>query len=207
MIDSVRAIQDKDLTPLAAVAGTLADAVADFLVQCGMTRAVVNNGGDIAVRSHDGQPVRVGVKANVEHPEGDHILQIGAEENSFGIATSGLGGRSLTRGIASAVTVLGRRASIADAAATSLANATYVEDPEVHRVPAEKKDPWTDIRGTPVTLRVGRLGEKTIIKALDLAMERASSLENRGLILGALITVQGKVAMTDTFRDRLQKDT
>ena len=46
MIRSVLAVDDT-LTPMAAVAGTLADGVAAFLSRRGMTRVIVNNGGAV----------------------------------------------------------------------------------------------------------------------------------------------------------------
>ena len=55
MIASASAIGDDDLTPLAAVAGTIADAVADWLFERGSTRAIVENGGDIAIRLAEGE--------------------------------------------------------------------------------------------------------------------------------------------------------
>ena len=50
MIRSVLAV-DPTLTPMAAVAGTIADGVASFLSRRGMTRVIVNNGGDVAIRT------------------------------------------------------------------------------------------------------------------------------------------------------------
>jgi len=50
MLQSVMAVGDPDLTPMAAVAGAIADAVADYLAGRGMTKVIVNNGGDIAIR-------------------------------------------------------------------------------------------------------------------------------------------------------------
>jgi hypothetical protein len=61
MIESVIAVGDEDLTPMAAVAGTIADAVADHLFERGMTKVVVDNGGDIAVRLGGQEAVTVGV--------------------------------------------------------------------------------------------------------------------------------------------------
>ena len=56
---AVSMIGDSDLTPMAAVAGTIADATADFLVESGLTRVIVNNGGDVAVRLTKGETVSV----------------------------------------------------------------------------------------------------------------------------------------------------
>ncbi len=82
---------------------------------------------------------------------------------AWGVTTSGVGGRSLTRGIASAVTVLAANASVADAAATAIANACFVEDDRIIQVPAEKIDPNTDLTGIRVTTEVGPLSSGKIL--------------------------------------------
>ena len=110
---------------MAAVAGTIADATADFLAESGLTRVIVNNGGDVAVRLAEGEKVSVGIRPDVNRPRVSHRLLLAPEMDIGGVCTSGLGGRSFTRGIASAATVFANRAAIADAAATAVANATF----------------------------------------------------------------------------------
>ena len=133
MIASVISMGEPDLTPMAAVAGTIADFVADFLFDAGMTKVIVNNGGDIAIRLREGASVSVGIRDDLGKDRFSHVLHLDSSERSWGIATSGLGGRSLTRGIASAACVVGRNASIADAAATVVGNAVCVEDESIIR--------------------------------------------------------------------------
>jgi hypothetical protein len=116
-----------------------------------------------------------------------------------------MGGRSLTRGVASAVTVIAGRCSLADAAATAVANASFVEDPHVVQRPAGELDPNTDILGLPVTVKVGPLSEEKRRIAISRAMERVEGLVQKGIIFGALVAVQGRVTMTDFFRQRLVK--
>lgn len=203
MIRSILSIGDEDLTPMAAVAGTIGDAVADFLFDRGMTRVVVDNGGDVAVRLRDGEPVKVGIRAEIGMQEFSHIISLDPGMPCWGVATSGLGGRSLTRGVASAVTVIARCASLADAAATAIANASFVQDDHVVQCPAEEIDPNTDIAGIPVTIKVLPLSEEKKSIALSSAIKRAAELLQNNIILGAFVAVQGKVAMTDFFRNRL----
>jgi ApbE superfamily uncharacterized protein (UPF0280 family) len=203
MIESVLAVGDEDLTPMAAVAGTIADGVADFLARRGMTKVVVDNGGDVAIRLQGDDPVTVGVKADLDETDISRIISLGPERSSWGVATSGLGGRSLTRGVASAATVVAATASLADAAATAVANASHVEDPEVVRRPAEEVDPYTDIAGLPVTVRAGLLREEKKTEALTRAMGRAQELIEKNVILGAFVAVKGTYEMTKFFRDRL----
>lgn len=203
MIESVSSIGDKDLTPMAAVAGAIADGVAEFLFARGMTKVVVENGGDIAVRLQADESVTVGIRPEVGSQKISHVIALGCECESWGVATSGLAGRSLTRGIASAVTTVAHNASFADAAATAVANASFVEDGHVIQRAADDVDPYTDIPGIPVTVGVGTLSEAVKIMAVEQALKRAQDLISREVILGAFVSVQGKVGMTPYFRDRL----
>jgi ApbE superfamily uncharacterized protein (UPF0280 family) len=198
MLESVREVGDKDLTPLAAVAGTLADAVADFLFDRGMTRVVVNNGGDIAVRIIGDEEVIVGIGTAACHGRVSKRIMLDSSFSSWGIATSGLGGRSFTRGVASAVTILAKTASLADAAATAVANASFVEDTNVIQRAAEEIDPNTDIAGIPITVEVGPLSEQKKEMAVARALEKAHSLADKRVILGAVVEVQDMIA-ADAF--------
>ena len=203
MISSVVAIGDEDLTPMAAVAGTLADAVADFLFERGMTKVVVDNGGDVAIRADREEPVTVGIRPDVNDRAVSHVIGLDPDLRTHGVATSGLGGRSLTRGIASAATVVARTASLADAAATAVANASFLEDAQVWRRRAEELDPYTDIAGLDVTVRVGPLSEEKKSQALAQAIQKAEDLVRREVILGAFVAVQGVHGMTKYLRDRM----
>jgi len=204
MVESVREMGDKDLTPLAAVAGSLADAVADFLFERGMTRVLVNNGGDIAARLVGDEPLRVGVGPATQQGGTVGVILLDSSFPSWGVATSGLGGRSFTRGVASAVTVMARTASLADAAATAVANASFVEDASVIRRKAGEIDPGTDIPGLDVTVRVGPLSREKRSGAIRKALERAEELIEKGAILGAGVTVEGETACTSFFQNHLE---
>lgn len=207
MLKSVRSIGDSELTPMAAVAGTIADGVADFLFGRGMTKVIINNGGDIAVRLMTPNSVRVGLREDVNSEAFNRVVSLApsphGEKASFGIATSGLGGRSLTRGIASAVTVIAHTASMADAAATAVANASFVEAPGIIRQPAETIDPQTDIPGIPVTVQVKNLDHETRKAAISGSLSLAEKLVRRGAILGAMVVVEGESGMTPFFENHL----
>jgi hypothetical protein len=189
---------------MAAVAGTIADAVADFLFERGMTRVLVDNGGDLAIRCCDGEPVTVGIRPQVDSRSISHALVLGPERTAWGIATSGLGGRSLTRGVLEAATVVAVDASLADAAATAVANAGTVEDSAVDQRPAEAIDPHTDIAGLRVTAGVGPLLEEKKIQAVNQAMRRAEKLIDDRIVLGAFVACQGRSAMTRFIAERLR---
>jgi hypothetical protein len=203
MHQSVFRVGDSDLTPLAAVAGTIADLVADDLASRGMTKVVVNNGGDISIRLKQEETVRVGLRPEIDSGRISHVLLLDGRIPSWGVTTSGVGGRSFTRGIASAVTTVAHNASIADAAATAIANACDVEDENVFRKPAERIDPNTDISGVPVTVRVGDLPEHKIDQALSRALHKAERLSRRGLILGAVVSVKNRFEITGNLPDNV----
>jgi ApbE superfamily uncharacterized protein (UPF0280 family) len=180
------------ITPMAAVAGAVAEAVLDAMTQAApLTRAYVNNGGDIALHLTPGTSLAIGIVRSLEKavPEGD--MRITHDMPVRGIATSGRHGRSFSLGIADAVTVLGRDAPAADAAATMVANAVNIDDPAVVRRPARDLNPDSDLGGIPVTVDVGPITSAQIAAALDAGVARAEQLRRTGLIFAALLTLAG----------------
>ena len=199
MIRACKKMEARDLTPLAAVAGASSDVVADFLISKGGTKIIVDNGGDIAIRLKGDEQVRVGIKTEVDARRPSYLLFIDSEMGVGGVATSGLGGRSFTKGIASAVTVFSDDASSADAAATVIANVTNVDDPAITRRLPETVYPDTDIAGEWVTESVGELPPEKISEALQKGLAEACRLHRNGHIKGAFIAVKGSVAWTDSI--------
>ena len=200
MITSVKTIGDSDLTPMAAVAGTIADAVADWLFKRGSTKVIVDNGGDIAIRLARGERATVGVRPQVTSRLISHVIYLDSSRSAWGVTTSGVGGRSLTRGIASAVTVLANNASVADAAATAVANACFVKDKGITQLPAEKVDPNSDIAGMHVTIEVRPLSSDKISIALNAARRKAEYLSQKDVIVGALITLDNVIVISKGMR-------
>ena len=205
MIEATKKMGEPDLTPLAAVAGAGSDVVADFIFRQGGTKIIVDNGGDIAIRLREGEVARVGVKIDIHAKLPTYLIPINSSMGIGGVATSGLGGRSFTKGIASAATVLSESASLADAAATVIGNFTNIEDPSIMRSLAEEIYPDTDITGEWVTIKVGRLSQKKIDEALDNGLSKAYSICERGLIKDALIAVQGRVVWTKSLEPLLKE--
>lgn len=203
MVESVMATGEKDLTPMAAVAGSIADAVADWLFSRGMSRVIVNNGGDIAIRLAENQTARVGIRTRIQSPLISHVVELSSCCPSWGVNTSGLGGRSLTRGIATAVTAFARTSSLADATATSIANACFVKDDAIVQVMAQEVDPYTDIRDIPVTVRVGRLKKNSLARAMNEALNKAEHYIEMGIIQGALVSVGNELVSTHEFNTRI----
>lgn len=188
------------ITPMAAVAGAVADAVLAVMCEAGaLDRAVVNNRGDIAVHLGSGQSVRCGLVADVAAPALDGVFTLHAEQPSRGVATSGRacrgkGGRSFSFGIADSVTVLARTAAEADAAASVVANAVDVPGhPAITRVPASSIDWDSDLGDRLVTWDVGPLTPAAVATALDNGACVAQGLMDRGRIHGAVLTLRGEV--------------
>lgn len=196
MADAVLATGDPMLTPMAAVAGAMADAAADHLFANGAERAVANNGGDVAIRLREGTSINVGVCTDLASGAVARTVRLTAAHGIGGVATSGLGGRSLTTGIASGVTVFARRCADADALATLLADRSFIDVPTVVRERAGAVDPDSDIADQLVVLSVGELADDERRRALGQVMREARAQHERGGMAACIATVQG---MTDVF--------
>lgn len=205
MIEATKRMEEPDLTPLAAVAGAASDVVADFIFDLGGTKVIVDNGGDIAIRLRGDEVAKVGVKTEIHATRPMYPLSIHSSLGIGGVATSGLGGRSFTKGIASAATVLSANAAFADAAATVIGNFTNVEDLGIGRSLAERIYPDTDIAGEWVTTEMGSLSAGKIDEALRNGLSKASSLCEKGLIKGALVAIEDRVVWTDSLSPLLTK--
>jgi uncharacterized protein len=195
MVEAVNAIDGISLTPMAAVAGAVADALLEGLKEKGLDFISVNNGGDISLFNPSGRRVRIGLGDIGAGTATPYILEIdGITE--CGLATSGFGGRSFTLGLADMVTVLARTGAIADAAATSICNATNVETERVIRKRAAEIDPCSDIADEWVTVAVGGLDDALVLRALGNGLAWAQTLKDRRLILEAVINLKGHLVVT-----------
>jgi len=181
------------VTPMAAVAGAVADEVLEaLLADRSLERAYVNNGGDIALFLSPGQRFETGLVTQPSSPTLDGAITITFDMPIRGIATSGRGGRSLSLGIADSVTVLAENAAAADVATTLIGNAVNVEHPAIGRVPAVELDPDSDLGDRLVTVSVGALGESELEEALDRGAERAEAMRLSGRIEAARLSVSGR---------------
>jgi ApbE superfamily uncharacterized protein (UPF0280 family) len=204
MAESAWPFRRRFITPMAAVAGAVAeDVLAAMLAGRSLRRAYVNNGGDIALHLAPGERFAAGVVADVSSLTVAGRAEIAAADPVRGIATSGWAGRSFSLGIADAVTVLAPRAGEADAAATLIANAVTVDHPAVRRRPARSLDPDSDLGERPVTVAVGPLGPAAAAAALEAGAAVARELADAGLILAAMLQLQGqsRIVTADGYRD------
>ncbi len=178
------------VTPMAAVAGAVADDVLQHVADgAGVHKAYVNNGGDIAFHLAPGSSMTV---AMASVPGGRATLS--ATDSYRGIATSGWRGRSLSLGIADAVTVIARNAASADVAATLIANAVDLPDcPAVTRAPAKEIAPDSDLGHLLVTTDVGDLTESEVERALQLGRSFAEELLKRQLIGAAFLQLHDRM--------------
>jgi ApbE superfamily uncharacterized protein (UPF0280 family) len=206
MVEACRPFAHVFVTPMAAVAGAVADELlAEMTAAAELERAFVNDGGDIALLVTPGHGLDIGVAGEFSRgavPAINGAVRIDAASGVGGIATSGARGRSFSLGIADAVTVLARTAAAADVAATLIANAVDIDSPAVVRRPARELDCDSDLRDLPVTVEVGWLGPADIEAALAAGAERARSYRERGLILDAALMLQGSIRGLET-PDRL----
>lgn len=190
MCETVNSVGEPTLRPMAAVAGAVADLVADWLFAHGADTVAVNNGGDVALRLGPGCSVKMGILPDFEGGISE-VVRITAEDGIGGVCTSGLGGRSLTRGVARAVTVFSGRCILADACATHLANSTYIGSERVHTALAGELEPQSDIKDLRVVTSVEQLTEQEVGLALSQLQKEAAKQRASGNIIRIAADVQG----------------
>lgn len=115
-----RAAQLAHVGPMAAVAGTVAQAVGVALLPH-THRVMVENGGDLFIDAD--REVTIAIYAGRSKLNGKIALRLDADELPLAVCTSsGLVGPSLSYGQAQAATVIAADAALADAVATALGN-------------------------------------------------------------------------------------
>ena len=194
------------VTPMAAVAGAVADELIEPYRRSGIRRAWINNGGDIALHLEPGAVCRVGLFADLARFRPSHAMHGIDMDAHFevthtmpvrGIATSGWRGRSFSLGIADSVTVLACDAATADAAATMIANAVNVEDARIVRRPASTLKDDSDLGERLVTVDVPKLDTASVRRALSSGLAHAEALQADGVIVSCMLVCQGVMAVTD----------
>ena len=197
------------ITPMAAVAGSVAQELIACYQREGIARAWVNNGGDIALHLAPGASVRVGLFADLAQLDPTNVhadghFDVPATMPVRGVATSGWRGRSFSLGIADSVTVLARTAAQADAAATVIANAVDVDDARIRRAPANTLKDDSDLGEIAVTVDVPPLEPALIERALRAGQRRACELQREGLIHAAVLVCQRATIRVDADVRRVE---
>jgi hypothetical protein len=117
----LRASEIAEVGPFAAVAGSISQIAAEAGMEAGAANILVDNGGDISIIGN--RDFRVGIYAGGSPVSGKFALLVRAKDLPLGVCTSsGSVGHSTSFGDADAVVVVAREASVADAAATAVAN-------------------------------------------------------------------------------------
>lgn len=189
------------LTPMASVAGSVADEILSAVVvdKSELLKVWINNGGDIALWQAIDQSSTVGVADPLSGEVLAHAT-IKADSGISGIATSGQHGRSLSLGIADSVTVLAGNAAIADTAATLIANAVDLpQSGKVTRAPASDVDPDSDLGNQLVTIGVDHLSESECHDALQRGLQLAELFMQQRRIKAAYLVLQGQYVATEYF--------
>jgi uncharacterized protein len=186
------------ITPMAAVAGSVADELLQTVSGCGLRKVLINNGGDIAAYSAPSETVTIKLLA----PLAD--ICFSAPKNAsinFGVATSGWSGRSFSLGIADAVTVVAQSAARADSAATMIANSVgpELEHSAIARCAADSLKDDTDLGSRSVTQRVGILPKVLVTTALEQGRSYAANLLETGGILAASLALQSESVIVSSI--------
>lgn len=191
---------ERFITPMAAVAGSVADELIQFFARPGITRAFINNGGDIAVHLELAQHYHVGIWADLARlpaaiplrADLDGMFRLHANMPVRGVATSGWRGRSFSLGIADSVTVLAADAAAADAIATLIANAVNCDHPGIIRAPADQIKDDTDLGSLLVTVEVPLLPSAAVASALQSGRAEAEYWQRRDGLYAAAIFLQDR---------------
>ncbi|CAN5872461.1 UPF0280 family protein [soil metagenome] len=182
-------------TPMIAVAGSVADEVCAVIAAVpGVRRAYVNNGGDVALHLTPDQALTVGLVPACDTGRPQARLRVTFDSPVRGLATSGRGGRSLSLGIADAVTVVATCTAVADAAATLIANRVDLPGhPGVTRTPATDVDADSDLGSRLVTVEVGALTDADVQQALDRGSAAAQQWQVAVPdVLGVVLDLRGR---------------
>jgi len=195
------------VTRMAAVAGAVADTVLTAMVEgASLSRAYVNNGGDIAVHLTPGTAFSIGVSHHGGHALG--TVTITHDDPVRGIATSGRHGRSLSLGIADSVTVLARTAAEADVAATLVANAADIPGhPGIKRARASDLRDDTDLGERMVVTGCAPLLFEDAAQALEAGLARAEAYRRKNRLFAAALFLQDEARITDTPQITVQQRT
>ena len=184
MQDATEKYSPTFITPMAAVAGSIADNILRVLINdTNLEKAYVNNGGDVSFYLNKNQIMKSSL-ASIPNM----ITEIKYKDKSRGIATSGWRGKSFSRGIADSVTVLADNAAMADAAATMIGNAVDIYNhPKIKKQPANEMYEDSDLKNLLITVEVGLLTKVEIKEALKNGYQTALQYINKDLINTALI--------------------
>lgn len=186
------------VTRMSAVAGAVADTILDAMcTNATLTKAYVNNGGDIALHLTKGHSFSTAMLGHDGTTLGQ--IKINYADPIRAIATSGMHGRSHSLGIADSVTVLAKTAAGADVAATLIANAVDLPNhPQIKRSRAAALDENSDLGDQMVVTHCAPLSESDKETALIAGLKTAEKFQYLNLINAAALYLQGQHLSTST---------
>ncbi len=201
-------VDESFVTPMAAVAGCVAQDILAHLKEPGIKKSWVNNGGDIAWYAP--QLSEKSFKVGLPEISKSASIALFPADQCWGIATSGWRGRSQSFGIADSVTVIASAAGHADVAATLIANQVSLrhlvaDHPHVVQKPANQIKDDSDLGDRLVTTSVGSLSGPEVASALDAGETFARLLLARGWIRGAVLCLQGQFRVGGGFSPQVQQ--
>ncbi len=198
---AVRLFASHRITPMAAVAGAVADEILMAMTTgLRLDRTYVNNGGDIAISLGEGRRYDIAMIGRPDRPALLGKIGLAAGDGIGGMATSGRHGRSHSLGIADSVTVLAANAALADAAATLIANEIDLPDhTSIKRVPARDLNPDSDLGERLVTVDVVGLSERETASALNAGATFAKDLVRQGTIKAAALYLADQCVVVGDF--------
>ncbi len=184
------------ITPMAAVAGAVADEILEAMgAGEGIDRIYVNNGGDTAIYLSPGHSMKAAIAAPFKAE-----INIQSTDYSRGVATSGWRGRSQSLGIADTVSVVASNCAGADAAATMIANAVNLPGhANISRTMALEISPDSDLGEQLVTVDVGDLTDTDVETALNNGELLAQTCVHDGAIDGAMLILKNSIRQVGTM--------
>lgn len=175
-----------DVGPMAAVAGALADLMLKMMKQKDDSFfkpakvALVENGGEIAIDSE--QSMRIALYAGYNELSSNIGFLIEKYDCPIGVATSSATiGHAISLGEADAVTIFAKNATIADAAATKIANLVKGKDIEESiKKGLDAVDDLIDVRGAFIS-RENKIGKTGNIPKLIKIQKQSNKIIKDGL--------------------------
>jgi len=133
-----RAAEKVGVGPMAAVAGAMAQCVAEAGLKAGASDVIIENGGDLYVQTVE--PVVIGLVSGTPKLTGQLAFSLQPSDTPISIcSSSGHMGHSMSLGQCDLATVVTKEAALADAAATLAANLVKTEqdvNPTLERIAA-----------------------------------------------------------------------
>ncbi|RAP51737.1 MAG: hypothetical protein BZ138_04405 [Methanosphaera sp. rholeuAM270] len=136
--------QIAEIGPMSSVAGSISQVCMEYLVEHNSQYSVLENGGDIALRTD--RKIILGVYAGESVFTDEIALKLKAKRDGYGICTSsGSVGPSKSFGKTDATIVFSKTASIADSLATRIANyGNGHNDDEIVNASLEKAEEYRE---------------------------------------------------------------